>query len=57
MCDQLYSAIATRVPEECLGKPPIQLTFESFVPQESWRLMFKLKLTENGLYKDPDPRY
>ena len=57
MCDQLYSAIATRVPEECLGKPLIQLTFESFVPQESWRLMFKLKLTENGLYKDPDPRY
>ena len=57
MCDQIYSAIATRVTEECLGKLLIQLTFESFVPQESWQLMFKLKLAENGLYKDPDPRY
>ena len=49
MCDQIYSAIATRVTEECLGKLLIQLTFESFVPQESGRLIFRLKLTENGL--------
>ena len=49
MCDQIHSAIATGVPEECLGKLLIQLTFESFVPQESWRLIFRLKLTENSL--------
>ena len=50
MCDQIYSAIATRVPEECLGKLLIQLTIESFVPHGSWRLIsVKLKLTENAL--------